>query len=98
MAIDQRLRELAERYGIVPEYYDIWGNHHCISAQTARALLAAMGIAGADDGELAACESRQADERILAPVQVVSVGEAIAVDIIIAQAFRDRILRWRVDK
>lgn len=38
------LRELAERYGIASDYYDIWGQRHETSAQTQRAILEAMGV------------------------------------------------------
>jgi 4-alpha-glucanotransferase len=38
------LRELAERYGIAPDYHDIWGQRHETSAEIRRAILAAMGV------------------------------------------------------
>src|SRR6185295_9491578 len=42
--VDKELSELAAGYGIVPEYYDIWGQHHHVAEETLRALLAAMGV------------------------------------------------------
>jgi len=54
------LNALAERCGIAPDYYDIWGRRHTISSQTTRAILAAMGlrVATVDElqQELSACE------------------------------------------
>jgi 4-alpha-glucanotransferase len=56
------LDALAEWYGIVPEYHDIWGRRHLISAETKRRLLAAMGVP--TDGleamrrSLGVCEAR----------------------------------------
>ncbi len=51
--------DLAERYGIAPEYYDIWGQRHVASAESKRAILRAMGlrVGTAEDlrRELAAC-------------------------------------------
>ncbi|MBM4125454.1 MAG: 4-alpha-glucanotransferase, partial [Nitrospira sp.] len=38
------LKDLAERCGIAPDYYDIWGHRHEVSAQTKRAILTAMGL------------------------------------------------------
>ena len=38
------LNELAEWYGILLEYQDIWGNRQIASDQTKRAILAAMGV------------------------------------------------------
>ena len=39
------LAELAERAGIVADYYDIAGNLHLTSDDTRRAILTAMGFA-----------------------------------------------------
>ncbi|MGH7166324.1 MAG: 4-alpha-glucanotransferase [Nitrospiraceae bacterium] len=51
--------DLAERYGIAPEYYDIWGQRHVASGESKRAILRAMGlrVETVEDlrGELAAC-------------------------------------------
>jgi len=38
------LSELAERYGIAPDYDDIWGQRHVTSDDTKRAILGAMGV------------------------------------------------------
>ncbi|MGH7259325.1 MAG: 4-alpha-glucanotransferase [Nitrospiraceae bacterium] len=38
------LNELAERYGIAPDYDDIWGQRHVTSDDTKRAMLSAMGV------------------------------------------------------
>jgi 4-alpha-glucanotransferase len=38
------LDELADRYGIAPDYYDNWGRRHVTSAETKRAILGAMGV------------------------------------------------------
>ncbi len=38
------LHELAVRYGVLPEYHDIWGQVHRNSDETNRLLLAAMGV------------------------------------------------------
>jgi len=50
---------LAARYGIAPEYHDIWGQRHVASAESKRSILRAMGLRAdtAEDlrRELAAC-------------------------------------------
>ncbi len=38
------LHELTERYGIAPDYDDIWGQRHVTSDDTKRAILGAMGL------------------------------------------------------
>ena len=38
------LAGLAERYGIAPDYHDIWGKRHETSDDTRRAILSAMGV------------------------------------------------------
>ncbi len=72
------LHDLAERLGIVPDYYDNWGCQHLTSDRTKRAILAAMGLCvGTVDElrrELAACETepwRQPCD----PVVVLRTGE-----------------------
>jgi 4-alpha-glucanotransferase len=56
------LDDLAVRYGIAPEYYDIWGQRHVASAESKSAILSAMGlrVGSAEDlrGELAAYVER----------------------------------------
>jgi 4-alpha-glucanotransferase len=50
---DQRLLDqLAQRFGISPEYHDIWGQRHSISNDIKRAILQAMGVAAASVEEL----------------------------------------------
>jgi 4-alpha-glucanotransferase len=50
---DQKLLDqLAERFGISPEYHDIWGQRHSISNEIKRAILQAMGVAATTAEEL----------------------------------------------
>lgn len=42
---------LADYYGILPGYWDIWGNYHQISLETQIAILAAMGLRVENDAE-----------------------------------------------
>ncbi|MBD0305581.1 MAG: hypothetical protein ICV76_03385 [Nitrospiraceae bacterium] len=75
------LDALADHFGIVSDYYDIFGRQHVTSADTKRAILAAMGIKAntAEDvaRELAACRDepwRQPCD----PVLVKRAGDAAA--------------------
>lgn len=72
------LDDLAERFGIVPDYYDNWGCQHLTSDRTKRAILAAMGLCvqTADElrRELAACEN-EPWRRPCDPVVVLQTGE-----------------------
>jgi len=44
MTVGAALDRLAQRYGIEPEYSDIWGRSHKVSDETKLALLRAMGL------------------------------------------------------
>ena len=44
MTVGAALDRLAQRYGIEPEYSDIWGRSHKVSDETKLALLSAMGL------------------------------------------------------
>lgn len=94
------IERLAELAGIQPLYQDIWGHTHHASLETKQALLAAMGIACAD--EAAARESlrqwRQAPwQRLLPAVSVHTVGET-APNVMLRLPARDLgcDARWRL--
>jgi hypothetical protein len=68
------LDRLCRCYGIAPEYTDIWGRSHPTSAETQRALLAAMDVPAETKADLEhalADYERRAWGNVLAPVQVV---------------------------
>lgn len=73
------LYELADRYGIAADYYDIWGRRHETSDHTRRAILEAMGVrvgsAEALRRALADCEDAPW-RQICDPVQVVRAEAA----------------------
>jgi (1->4)-alpha-D-glucan 1-alpha-D-glucosylmutase len=74
MENDAAFERLCAACGIAPQYHDIWGNVHQVSAASKRALLEAMGIAAdraADCEELAHDLGIGGRERALPPVQVV---------------------------
>ncbi len=58
------VHELARLAGIVPYYFDIWGNRHDVSVETKRALLKAMGFRGGCEADL----RREIEKRLLPPV------------------------------
>lgn len=67
------LSRLCGLCGIAPDWHDIWGNRHEVSAETKKALLSAMGARVGSEGELAE-ELREREERpwrrVLPPVLV----------------------------
>ena len=63
------LEQLSQLYGIAHEYYDIWGNHTAVSAQTKHTLLQAMGVAPTENATIDYQKKRW--QRWLSPVQVV---------------------------
>jgi (1->4)-alpha-D-glucan 1-alpha-D-glucosylmutase len=73
MAEREALLRLCRHYGIAPDYYDIWGTHHDVSAANLSALLAAMGVPSGSDTEIDAATAAAESERwrALLPAAVV---------------------------
>lgn len=63
------LDRLCDFYGIAHDYYDIWGNHTQVSAQSKQALLQAMGAPLSE--QTGFHYEHQRWQRWLAPVQVI---------------------------
>jgi 4-alpha-glucanotransferase len=93
------LHRLCELIGIVPEYYDIWGNLHPTSDETRRAILGAMGIPAQSDAELeAALQNRQIEQwrRRLPHVQVEKVAIPIRLSLHLPERLAARRFQWRL--
>ncbi len=91
------LRQLADLAGIVAEYHDIWGNAHAASDATRRGLLQAMGIACADDAEIAASLHRwqmRRWHRRLAPVQVAPAEQPLRIRLQLPHSEMAQRQRW----
>ena len=75
---EELIHELAGLYGVMPEYYDIFGNKHVISSHTKGAILRAMKLrvdTGEDlAGEIEGLKRAEWDDCV-APVRVISVNE-----------------------
>ncbi len=91
-----RLVEIGQRCGILPYYWDIWGQRHDTSAPTYRALLNAMGIAADQPTALAQQESATW-RRILAPVQVIpATAQPTVIELTLPARIQPTGLAWRV--
>ena len=81
---DKNLEQLADLVGILPDYYDIWGNHHPASDKTRRGLLEAMAIPAGDSAEVEtaihAWQQRHWHQA-LPPVLVEAAGQAIRITV-----------------
>lgn len=92
------LEELCALCGIAPDYYDIWGQRRHVSADTQRALLAAMGIAAGTGTEARhAIGHLQARgwQRLLPPVMVARHnGGAVEIPVTVPAAARQRRFDW----
>jgi (1->4)-alpha-D-glucan 1-alpha-D-glucosylmutase len=62
------LLRLCRHYGIAPDYYDIWGTQHAVSAANLSALLAAMGVPAGSAAEIDAAITAAESERWRAPL------------------------------
>jgi 4-alpha-glucanotransferase len=75
---DEALDRAGETWGIQPDYWDIWGQHHITPPETKRAILASLGIRADTKEELDRClEQRFRDEwsRVLPPCLVISQNQ-----------------------
>src|SRR5690606_1654550 len=63
ITMNEKLLELARAYGIILDYYDIWGQQHHAAEHVLRTILQAMGVAAADDGAVEASAARMLRER-----------------------------------
>lgn len=89
------LRDLAARAGIAAGYSDTTGTRHLLCADTARALLAAMGLPAASEAEAAetgAALGAEAAARVLPEWQVVTTGQAAAISTRLADGARVALL------
>jgi 4-alpha-glucanotransferase len=72
---EQALNRAADLWGIVPEYWDIWGKKHLTSRETKRAILSALGVPTGSAEELEAAVRDRLDaeaSRLVPPCLVVS--------------------------
>ncbi len=96
---DDPLARLAAAHGIEAGFHDIWGNWHGLSEDTARQLLATMGVAAADDAEVeAALAAHRATvwARLLPPVCVRCVDEGPWLALTLNDAEAAEPLHWRL--
>lgn len=93
------LDQLAKLSGVEPEYWDIWGNLHRIDDETKVSILAALGIR-ANDADAVAASAAALDDadwrRILPPVAVFRIGQAVRVPITLAARLENDALTCRV--
>lgn len=96
---DSPLARLAATYGIEPGYHDIWGSWHELGEDTARRLLAAMGVAADDDGAIETALRAHATTqwtRLLPPVHVLRDDETAWLPLRITNAQAGSVVHWRL--
>ena len=75
---DELIDELAGLFGIIPEYWDVFGTRHVASVETRKIILRAMGLKldSADDVKAAIAEKRDRHwNSFVEPVRVISVHD-----------------------
>jgi 4-alpha-glucanotransferase len=83
------LDRLVDLAGIEPEYWDIWGNHHPVSADGKRRILAALGLPAESNTAIGkSLQKLEAEQwrRPLPPVVVIREGQPIAVPLVLPAA------------
>lgn len=100
MTPQDALAQLAARYGIASEYYDIWGKLRHTGDDTRRALLAAMGVSL--DGDLSAIlaeHEARSWRSVLAPVLVVRAADgAPVIPVAFPAAHGTHTYRWQLTR
>ena len=97
MATPELLDRLCASFGIATEYLDIKGVRHEVSAETKRALLAAMGVAAASDAQLQQswkAEQARLWRRWLAPVSVQREGAAFQIVVSVRDSDAQTQFQW----
>ena len=79
----EALDRLAAAVGIAPEWHEIGGRNHIVSANTKRALLASMGLAAGTAGDLEASLAKVSERRLrpLPPIATAWVGAPVSLRI-----------------
>ncbi len=100
---DELINELAELYGIIPEYWDIFGKKHVASIETKKAILKAMKLnVDSDESVKNEIYSQKARpwNRFLEPVRVVSANDQpfkISIYVPVEEAEEDKIgISWSI--
>ncbi len=75
----QLINELAENMGILPDFYDIWGNRHDITIETKKGVLKAMGLPVEDEGALRGILEKRLEPPVLEPSFVAVKSSAFKV-------------------
>lgn len=96
---DSLLARLAQACGIEAGYHDIWGTWHALGEDTARRLLAAMGIDSSDEQAMeTALRARHEARwlRLAPPVCVIREPATTGVPLVYAADAGDDPVAWRV--
>lgn len=97
---DTSLSNLADAAGIEARYWDIDGRLHETSPETARRLLAALGLPAGTHAEIAASLNGLIEDRwreALPPVVIGTEGLEVGVAIRLPAELADQTVRWSVD-
>jgi len=93
------LDELAAEAGIEPDYADVWGARHALSAETKLAFLDAMGIPASNAAEIASslvALRTKRWRRALEPVTILPEGGGEAAIGVVAETASGRRVAWQV--
>ncbi len=100
MTQESNIRNLAQAYGIQPEWRDIWGNAHTVTDEMYRALLSAMEVNANSQEEINQAFDRLQHATVarwLEPVLVTPETETVLqVPIRLPQALHERTFYWLV--
>lgn len=99
MSGDEQLWQLADGAGIERRYWDILGNLHETTSETARAVLEALGVAARTEAEIAESLARFVEEKwqsALPRVVVAREHDEIVVPLRLPVNAGARVIRWSV--
>ncbi len=95
----EKINQLSELAGILPDYYDIWGKRHEATETTKRALLAAMGVitdAAPDIGSAVLRSETAIWDEHLPPVHICLVDQPVEVICRLPELASGQTHTWRI--
>ena len=96
MNYEESIHNLAERSGIQPDYYDIWGQHHIVALQTKLALLEAMGQP-IDAQSLAEALQRRSEHTACLPPVLVLHHTQVGIPLVLPANTVIEAVHWRLE-
>ena len=96
MHYEDSIHKQAERSGIQPDYYDIWGQHHIVPVQSKLALLNAMGQP-TDQQAVADLLNNTSEQTACLPPVLIAPQASVTLPLVLPEGTAIEALQWRLE-